>query len=143
MTSPDLYDEDFYEWTQATTCLLRAGRLDAVDLRHVAEEIEDMGKRDKRELESRMDVLIAHMLKWDYQAEKRSDSWTDTIAEQRRAIARQLADMPSLRVHLRSSLPEFYEYAVRTAARQTKKEINAFPLKCPYSMEQILDASDD
>ncbi len=63
-----------------------------------------MGKRDKLELESRLEVLIAQMLKWDYQAEKRSDSWTDTIEEQRRRIRRQLKVMPSLRVHLQTSI---------------------------------------
>jgi len=139
MAIQTLYDEDFYEWTQATAHLLRTGRLDPIDLEHVAEEIEDMGKRDKLELESRMDVLIAHLLKWDYQVEKRSNSWMDTIEEQRRGIQRQLADMPSLRVYLQRSLPEVYRYAVRTAARQTKKEISDFPVECPYTIEQVLD----
>ncbi|MGI8988977.1 MAG: DUF29 domain-containing protein [Bryobacteraceae bacterium] len=135
-----MYDRNFYEWTQATAQSLRAGQLDSVDLDRVAEELQDMGKRDKLELESRMDVLVAHLLKWDYQPEKRSDSWANTVEEQRRRIQRQLALMPSLRAHLRASLPDIYEYAVRTAARRTKKDISAFPAECPYSIERILDS---
>ncbi len=125
-----LYDRDFYEWTQTTAELLRAGQLDSVDLERVAEELHDMGKRDKLELESRREVLVAHLL---------IGNRTNTIEEQRRRIKRQLALMPSLRAHLRVSLPDIYEYAVRTAARQTKKDIRPFPAECPYSIEQILD----
>ncbi|MDQ2898515.1 MAG: DUF29 domain-containing protein [Acidobacteriota bacterium] len=139
ISSHCLYDRDFYQWTRTTAHLLRAGRLDSIDLERVAEELEDMGKRDKLELESRMDVLVAHLLKWDYQPEKRSDSWTNTIEEQRRRIKRQLTTMPSLRAHLRATLPDIYEYGVRTAARQTRKHVDAFPAKCPYSLERILD----
>ena len=71
----NLYDEDFFEWTRRTAELLRAGRLDQADIEHIAEEIEDMGKRDLKELNSRVQVLVAHLLKWQFQPEKRSRSW--------------------------------------------------------------------
>ena len=81
--SASLYDEDFAVWTAETARLLRAGRFDEVDIEHVAEEIEDMGKRDKRELHSRLTVLILHLLKWKWQPEKKSASWGSTIVTQR------------------------------------------------------------
>lgn len=78
-----LYDSDFFEWTQLSAELIRRGRLNEADLEHIAEEIEDMGKRDRREVRSRLIVLIAHLLTWQHQPERRSQSWRESIVEQR------------------------------------------------------------
>src|SRR5713226_718431 len=92
-----LYDQDFAVWTSETARLLRAGRFDEVDIEHVAEEIEDMGKRDKRELHSRLTVLLLHLLKWKWQPEKQTRGWQSTLLTQRAELGRLLEDSPSLR----------------------------------------------
>ena len=91
-----LYDQDFATWTSETARLLRARRFDEIDIEHVAEEIEDMGKSEKRELLSRLSVLVLHLLKWKFQREKRSSSWKATILTQRTELGRLLEDSPSL-----------------------------------------------
>src|SRR5215472_16561668 len=93
----ELYDRDFFEWTQCNAALLRAGRFDHADIEHIAEELEGMGKRDQRELESRLQVLLMHLLKWKYQPAKRSSSWEGTIDTQRDEIGRLLRQAPSLK----------------------------------------------
>src|SRR3984893_586861 len=92
-----LYDQDFAVWTSETARLLRAGRFDEVDIEHVAEEIEDMGKRDKRELHSRLTVLLLHLLKWNWQPDKQSPGSQSPIISQRAELQRLLEDSPSLR----------------------------------------------
>src|ERR1700693_2206970 len=97
-STPDLsrlYDGDFFEWTQHSAVLLRAGRCEQADIEHIAEEIEDMGKRDLRELNSRIRVLLIHLLKWQLQPQKKSRSWKDTIVSQRIEIADDLKQSPS------------------------------------------------
>ena len=81
-----LYDKDFYQWTLYNAELLRQGKITEIDIQNIAEELESMGKSQKRELISRLAVLIMHLLKWQYQPEKRSHSWIETINEQRRQI---------------------------------------------------------
>jgi hypothetical protein len=100
MSPADLYDRDFYEWTVRNAELLRSGRATEADLEHIAEEIEDMGKREQRELYSRLKVLIAHLLKWQVQPDRRGSSWESTILVQRRDLKRLLAQNPSLKPHL-------------------------------------------
>ncbi len=95
-----LYDADFFKWTQRTAQRLRQRDFDEVDIEHAAEEIEDMGKRERRELSSRMEVLLGHLLKWKLQPHKRSNSWRATIVTQRQEIAAGLKDSPSLRLRL-------------------------------------------
>ena len=136
----DLYDVDFFEWTQRTADQLRARRLAAVDVERVAAEIEDMGKRDLRELNSRMDVLLAHLLKAKLQPRRRSRSWRATIVSQRQEIEATLKDSPSLRRRLASARKGNYERAVARAAAETGLRDNAFPPNCPFSIEEILDA---
>jgi len=129
-----LYDTDFAEWSRRTAELVRAGRLDEVDLEHVAEEIEDMGKRDRRAATNRTRVLLVHLLKWTAQKERRSPSWRRTIVEQRRRLAAIFRDSGSLRTLVRDSLPEIYRDAAEDALLET-----GLPDRCPWSMEQILD----
>ncbi|EQD45100.1 protein containing DUF29, partial [mine drainage metagenome] len=92
------YDKDVVAWANEQAALLRAGKFSAIDIEHIAEEIEDVGKSEQRELASRMAVLLAHLLKWQFQPEHRSNSWMRTIKEQRRAIAAHIEETPSLKV---------------------------------------------
>ncbi len=133
------YDADFFEWTQHTAALLRAGRMAEVDVAHLAEEVEDMGKRDRREVDSRVTVLLTHLLKWQKQPEHRSRSWQSTILTQRDELERVLQDSPSLRQRIGSELERTYISAVRRAARQTGVFPHLFPPACPWTPEQILD----
>src|SRR5579862_7514554 len=111
-----LYDSDFVEWTQAVAAGLRKGRVPAEDLEHIAEEIEDMGKGDRREVESRLAVLIMHLMKWAAQRERRpSRSWLATINEQRSQLFLILRDSPSLRRYLIREIPAIYNRAARGA----------------------------
>ena len=137
--APKLYEEDFVAWAYETARLLREGRLDQIDIEHVAEEIEGMANRDRRELLSRLTVLIHHLLKWGWQPEKRSGSWKLTIGSQRTEIDRQLEDSPSLRRILSPSLPRVYREAVKNAADETDLPKDTFPRECPFSVAQILD----
>ena len=134
-----LYEEDFFEWTRRSAELLRAGQLQQADIEHIAEEIEDMGKRDLRELNSRVRVLLIHLLKWQLQAEKRSRSWNDTIICQRGEIVDVLKQSPSLRGKLRTELPDNYAMAMRRAINQTGLPLSRFPKECPFTVEQVLD----
>jgi hypothetical protein len=134
-----LYDSDFCEWTERTARSLRLRRFAEVDVEHVAEEIEDMGKRDLRELCSRLEILLAHLLEWKLQPRRRSRSWRATIRAQRTAIQKLLRQSPSLRQRLRAQERESYRVAVGLASDETGLKRERFPARCPFSMEEILD----
>ena len=134
-----LYDEDFAAWTADTARLLRGRRLAEVDVEHLAEEIDDMGKSQAREMESRLTVLLVHLLKWKWQAAKRSRGWRSTIDTQRVELRRLLRQSPSLGRRLPESLPEVYRDAVRAAAIETGLAAQSFPRECPFRIEQIRD----
>jgi hypothetical protein len=135
----DLYDRDFAEWTARNAELLRAGRLDEADIEHIAEEIEDMGKRQRHELRSRLRVLLTHLLKWQAQRDRRGPSWIGTIATQRAEIGDLLEDAPSLRGLLCEGLGKVYGQACSQAARETGLALTTFAEVCPFSLDQILD----
>lgn len=137
--SRDLYDEDFVAWTEQTAALLRRSRFAAIDIDHLAEEVEDMGKRDLREANSRLRVLLVHLLKWRHQLRRRSPSWRSTIVTQRQEIADLLQQSPSLRGKLLASLAANYSAAVGRAVTQTRLEESGLDAKCPFTLEQILD----
>jgi hypothetical protein len=134
-----LYDEDFFEWTRRSAELLRAGRFEQADIEHLAEEIEDMGKRDLHELNSRVRVLLGHLLKWQSQPEKRSRSWERTIASQRTELGQLLEDSPSLRVKIQPNLRHIYQRSVQLAVLETGLPKSHFPTECPFTVDQILD----
>src|SRR5713226_7348754 len=117
--STELYDEDFVVWAIETARLLRARRFDEIDVEHAAEEIEDMAKRDKRELLSRLRVLIKHLLKWQHQADHRSGSWESTIITQRAELEHLFEQSPSLRRAVPASTAEVYRDAVAEAIVET------------------------
>ncbi|SPF41519.1 conserved hypothetical protein [Candidatus Sulfopaludibacter sp. SbA4] len=137
-----LYEADFYRWTQETSDRLRRGEFGEIDLVTLVEEVEDLGRREKNALESRLSVLICHLLKWDLQPGKRSKSWQATIALQRSRIERLLKQSPSLRPYLREVLPEAYTEAVLRAIKETGFDSKTFAETCPYHVEEILSTKD-
>lgn len=135
------YDTDILAWSMEQAQLIRAGRFDLVDVEHVAEEIEDVGKSEQRELASRMAVLLAHLLKWRYQPERRGASWERTIRAQRKELAYHLDDTPSLRPKLIEPrwLDMVWSKALAQAATETG--LDCFPDTCPWLMDdEILNA---
>jgi hypothetical protein len=138
MTS-DLYEEDFFEWTRRNAELLRAGRLRQADIEHIAEEIEDLGKRDRRELNDYVLDLLIHLLKWQLQPRRRSRSRESTIASLRNEIEGILEQSPSLLPKICDYLVENYKDAVRLAVIETGLSLGRFPGECPFTVEQILD----
>ena len=138
MTAKDLYDHDFFEWTQCNAALLRESRFDHADIEHIAEEIEDIGKRLRHELENQTRVLLAHLLKGRLQPERRSRSWTATIRVQRDEVLRLLRMMPSLRRRLRELLPEIYHIAAKEAISESDLPDEGFPATCLFTVDQIL-----
>ncbi len=104
----ELYEQDFFEWTQTTAALIRAGKWQAIDPESIAEEIESLGKRDRRELGSRLQLLVMHLLKWYYQPSERSGIWRGTIEDQRTEILDLLGDSPSLRRQVPAILAQRY-----------------------------------
>jgi Domain of unknown function DUF29 len=135
------YEEDFYAWTVEQARLLRSGDLSAIDAANIAEEIESMGRSDRRAIESRLTVLLTHLLKWQKQSKMRSGSWSGTIAEQRRRIAKLLADSPSLRPSVDEALAEAYGEAREAASNQTGLPEEEFPSECPFTVDQLLSRS--
>jgi hypothetical protein len=139
MTMHHAYEQDFYAWTREQAELLRGGILAGADLDHIAEEIESMGKREKRELESRLAVLLLHLLKWQFQPALRGTSWQTTIRIQRLDIAKLLADSPSLKAVIPDITHGAYETAAIRAGAETGLPEAAFPTACPWDFEQIMD----
>jgi hypothetical protein len=138
-TKPTLYDQDFYAWTMATASLMRQGRWQEVDSEHVAEELEALGRHERRELAHRLEVLAFHLLKWQVQPEHQSRRWRSTILEQRRRTTEVLEDNPSLRSQVPDLLKRAYPHARRRALEETGLYEHAVPQDCPYTWEQALD----
>jgi hypothetical protein len=132
------YEVDFYAWTVEQAHLLRSGELSAVDVANIAEEIESMGRSDRRELKSRLVVLVMHLLKWGHQPSAQSRSWSATIDEQRLQIEGILSESPSLRPNATTMLPEAYAIARARAIAETGLAEDAFPEICPFSPDQVL-----
>ena len=134
-----LYDRDIIAWANEQARLLRAGRLEQLDLEHIAEEIEDVAKSEQRELASRMAVLLAHLIKWQLQPERRDSSWQRTIREQRNSIARRLRRTPSLAASLTDSdwWADAWGDAVAIATVETG--LDTFPDDCPWDLTEIQD----
>lgn len=131
-------DEDFVAWLNAQADLLRRGSFDLLDVGAVAEELEDMAKRERRELESRFKVLFRHLLQWEFQAERRSRSWRASVDEQRDEIDKLLRDSPSLRNEVPGIIQGSYPAAVRGASHDTGLSHDAFPARSPYEPDAAL-----
>lgn len=132
-------DDDFALWAAEQGALVRAAKFDRVDVENVAEELESLGRGDKYQIEHRMEVLLCHLLKWQFQPEKRTNSWRATIVEQRMRIARVIKDSPSLKTHPTEALRGSYILGLNQAITETRLPETAFPETCPYTVEQILD----
>jgi hypothetical protein len=133
----ELYEADETAWLETMAKLIRARRYGELDYRHLREYLSDMAKRDKREVQSRLTVLIAHLLKWLYQPEKRSGSWRATILVQQQALAPDL-EGGSLRRHAQTVLDRVYRNAVEQAAAETELPTERFPAECPFTLEELL-----
>lgn len=137
--SSDLYETDFYAWTVEQAKFLRDSAWDSLDVRNLVEEIESLGKQDRRELRNRLRILIGHLLKWEYQPGKRSRSWSNTIYEQRYQIKQLIKESPSLKPYLHDAAIETYSDALDLAMRETSLDESCFPQECGYNLEQILE----
>lgn len=135
------YNDDFYAWVTHNAALLRAGRLSEIDVENLAEEIECMGKSEKRDLVSRLSVLIAHLLKWKVQSMRRSKSWTLTIRNQRIELNDLLQESPSLKKELKAKFDHVYEKAILMTAEQTGIDEEEFPKVAPFTLDDCLNAS--
>ena len=135
----NLYATDYVRWVDMTVQQLRAKNYAAVDWDNLIEEIEDMSRRERRSLKSNLIVVLLHLLKWQYQPDRRSGSWRGSIREYRRRINDDLKDSPSLLPYLQAVFDECYDNARVQAADETEMPLNTFPASCPYSPEQVLN----
>ena len=136
----NLYETDFNLWIEQTVKQLKNGQIQDLDIENLIEEVQSMGSNDKREIKSRLIVLIMHLLKYKYQPKKKTKSWTSTIITQRNELELVLEDSPSLNLFLKEKISECYQKARKNAARETKLPLTTFPLECPFTPEQIIDS---
>ncbi len=136
MSNASKYHTDFHAWAIEQAELLRAGRLAEADATNIAEELASMGRSERRELVTRLAVLLLHLLKWAFQPERRGKSWRLTIEEQRRQILRHLGENPSLRAGIEEAMADAYADAVLRAERETDLPRDYFPWACPYSFTE-------
>ena len=136
-----LYETDYYQWAKHQAELLQKNDFLAMDIEHLIEELEGMARSDKRELESRLTVLITHLLKWNLQPSLKEhwQSWEKTIIEQRTQLESLLDKMPSLHSSLEPIMQDAYPYALKWVIRETKLPKETFPSHCPYSVNQLLE----
>ena len=139
--TPNLYETDFYAWTQEQALLLRQQQWSQLDLFNLIEEIESLGKQQRQELRNRLMVLMGHLLKWEYQPQRRSRSWLVTIRVQRLDVSELLEENPSLKPYLEEALQKAYTKGVLLAVEETELPKRIFPSECPYSLAEILEDS--
>jgi hypothetical protein len=132
------YDTDFYAWAQQQAQALRAKDWGALDLKHLAEEVEDLRKTERRGVRSQLRLILSHLLKWVYQPEKRTESWRSTIANGRVLVQEDLEDLPSLAPELEILVAWAYPRARRDAVKDTSLPLATLPEVCPWSVEQVL-----
>ena len=135
----NLYERDYVAWADQQALLLEQKRWDELDLVNLVEEVRDLSGRHRDALESQLTRLLIHLLKWEFQPGKRSNSWVGTIKEARKQIARLIRKHPVLRFHAFKVYLECYLDAREDAADETGLPIQAFPLECPYLTEEFLD----
>ena len=134
-----LYDHDIHAWTQQMAELLRQRRFQELDVAHLVEELETMGRRDRQELVSRLKILLGHLLKWQYQPAHRSSSWRGSILEQRLRIRDLLQDSPSLQPYLAEAANRAYSDGARLASKVSGLPLGHFPEGLPYQLDHLLD----
>lgn len=134
-----LYELDFHAWCYNQAALLAKGKFEELDVNHIAEELERMGEKEKRELENRFCQLFLHLLKWKYQPEKRSNSWKNSMNIQRLEIEEQLLDYPSLKSSFHECRKKGYRNGRKEASKETSIDIEKFPEKNPFSYPEFLE----
>lgn len=134
----NLYERDYYLWIEDVLKKIQEKRWDEMDWENLWEEIDDMGKSQKQRLTSNLRILLMHLLKWEFQPQKRTNSWKSTIIEHRRRILEQLESSPSLKNLLNSNLEATYQKARKDASLETNLALNTFPSECPYTIKRIL-----
>lgn len=141
-TAKTLYDTDFVEWSARTAQCVRAGRFDEVDLEHLAEEIESLGKRDRWAVHSQLLRLLLHQMKRRIQPERESASWRRSIISSQDRITLRVKDSPSLKQFLEEELPGIYTRAVRGALLETGVRTVNLPERCPFTVDRLLEDFD-
>jgi hypothetical protein len=133
-----LYETDFYAWANQQADLLREGKLPDADIGNIVEEIASLGRSERRELVSRLSVLLLHLLKWRFQPERRGTSWRMSIANTRDRLSDHLADNPSLKSKLPEAMQTAHRYARRDAVVATGLAESSFPADCPWTFDQAM-----
>jgi len=137
-TALNLYQQDFFAWTKQQINYLQNQQWNQLDLVNLIEEIETLGKQQRQELRNRLSILIGHLLKWEYQPQKRSHSWLATLRVQRIDIQELIDDNPSLKPYLEEALTQAYIKGLLLAVSETNLPDRTFPKNCPYSLTEIL-----
>ena len=137
MTAATPYETDFYQWTQQQAALIRQGQFSELDTAHLIDEIEDMGASNRRALGSHVENILMHLLKWQYQPDRRSRSWKSSILKGRNAVDRLLEDSPSLAPQLPALVTAEYRRARKEAESETGLALATFPEQCPFTVDQI------
>lgn len=138
-TATSLYEADFVRWSERTARLLREKRFSDLDLEHLIEEIEDLGNRHRDALDSQLTRLLMHLLKWQFQPDRRSSSWKSSIVDARKQIKRLCRKYPSLKTYLEGCFPICYGDAVEDASDETGLSPSAFPAECPHAIADVLN----
>jgi hypothetical protein len=136
---PDLHNADYVQWIESTVAKLRQQDYAAVDWHYLIEEIEEMGRSERRSLKRNFIVVVLHLLKWQFQPALRGGSWAGSIVEHRRRVRDAIADSPSLKPYLQESYLDWYGDAARQAIAETQLPPEVFPVTCPYALPEILD----
>jgi len=139
--SSDLYDEDYYLWLVKQAQLLKSGEFQQVDLGNLVEELEDMGRSERRSIRSNLMFVLLHLLKYQFQPERRSQSWQASLIEHRLRLRDGFEESPSLRQFLEDGqwIQCCYEDACKRVSKETSLPLSSFPLVCPYTAAQMLD----
>lgn len=135
----DLYEADYSRWLFENARLLREGRFSEADIENIAEQLEDMGRSEKRAAGSHIAVILTHLLKWQFQPDRRSSSWRLSIYNARTSVEDLLSESPSLRNRVPELVSDRYRIARNNAIIETGLAEDTLPLDCPYTPEQVLD----
>lgn len=136
-----LYETDYLKWIETTVKKLQVQDYSDIDWENLIDEIEDMGRSERRSLKSNLIVILTHLVKWQYQPNFRSGSWKGSIVEHRRRIREALKDSPSLKPYFEEVFAECYSNAVEQASAETGLSVKIFPQLCPYTSAEVLDAN--
>ena len=133
------HDEDFYGWAMTNAALLKKEKYKEADMDMIIEELEEMGGSNESQLINRLGVLIAHLLKWQFQPELRGRSWEGTIEEQRHKIQRLVRKNPSLKTKVTEAIEEGFLDSRAIIKKDTPLDLKLLPAECPYTFEQIMN----